>query len=269
MARKEKVIYYKDEQNDDFANTKIKRKALGKGFRYIHKNIFFRIFETVLYYIPAAPLVYLMQKFYSHQKFINRKALKKVKDTGYFIYSNHTQILNDAYIGPMAAFPKKCFIITGPDATSIKGIRTIVQALGAIPLPGNIRESKEMLDCIDKRIEDKNVIMIYPEAHIWPYYTGIRKFPDASFKYPTRKNVPMFVLTNCYQKRRFSKKPKILTFVDGPFYPNKELSPTEAAKGLCEIAYNTMCRRACEHSTYEYIRYVKEEEKADSHKFSA
>ena len=79
----------------------------------------------------------------------------------------------------------------------------------------------------------------------------------------------MFVLTNCYQKRRFSKKPKILTFVDGPFYPNKELSPAEAAKELREIAYNTMCRRACEHSTYEYIRYVKEEEKDDSHKFSA
>ncbi len=260
MATKEKVIYFEDEQNDDFAGTNILRIALGEGFKYIHKNIFFRVFEFVLYYIIAAPLVYLMQKIYSHQKFINRRAFKKAKGTGYFIYSNHTQMLNDAYIGPMATFPKKCFIITGPDATSIKGIRTIVQALGAIPLSCNLHEMKGMLGCIEYRIKHKNAIMIYPEAHIWPYYTGIRPFPYASFKYPAKHNAPIFVLTNCYQKRRFSKKPKILTFVDGPFYPNMELSQTDAAKELREIAYSTMCKRAKEHSTYEYIRYIKKEE---------
>jgi len=259
MESKEKVIRFTDEQNDDFAGTNIKRRALGKGFRYIHKNVFFRVFEFVLYFIVAAPLVYLLQKLYSHQKFVNRGAFKKAKDTGYFIYSNHTQLLNDAYIGPMATYPKKCFIITGPDTTSICGIRAIVQALGAIPLAGNYHEAKEMLACLAERIGQKNAVMIYPEAHIWPYYTKIRKFPYTSFKYATSLGVPIFVLTNCYQKRRFFKKPKILTFVDGPFYPDPALGETEAAKQLHQIAYETMCRRAEEHSTYEYIRYVKDD----------
>ena len=72
-------------------------------------------------------------------------------------------------------------------------------------------------------------------------------------------NKPIFVLTNCYQKRRFSKKPKILTYVDGPFYPNPDLGKKKAAKELRDIAYTTMCERAAIHSTYEYIRYIKEE----------
>ena len=58
------------------------------------------------------------------------------------------------------------------------------------------------------------------------------------------RKIDPFVLTNCYQKRKFSKKPKILTFVDGPFYPNTFLNENEAAKILREIAYNTMCNRS-------------------------
>ena len=259
MAVKERVIYYKDEHNDDFAGNNITRKPLGDGFKYIHKNIFFRIFEFVLYYVIAAPLVCLMQKVYSHQRFVNRRALKKAKDSGYFIYSNHTQMINDAYIGPMATFPKKCFVITAQDTTSIRGIRTIVQALGAIPLGGSFSETRQMLNCVDTRIAQHSAIMIYPEAHIWPYYTGIRDFPYQSFEYATRLNKPVYVLTNCYQKRRFFKKPGIVTFVDGPFYPNTELSRKEAAKELRDIAYNTMRARAAEHSTYQYIKYIKEE----------
>lgn len=140
--------------------------------------------------------------------------------------------------------------------------RSYVLALENAPNVGGmyIDAGTNGLSCIESRIRQNSAIMIYPEAHIWPYYTKIRDFPYPSFEYACRLNKPIFVLTNCYQKRRFSKKPKILTFVDGPFYPNPDLSKKEAAKELREIAYHTMCHRAAEHSTYEYIRYIKEEE---------
>lgn len=256
MSNKQKIIYYKDELNDDFANTNIERKELGSKFKYIHNNIFFKIFEFIIYYFIAWPLVFVIQKVYSHQKFINKKALKKVKE-GYFLYSNHTQCLNDSFIGPLFTWPKKCFIITNPDATSIKGLRIIVQALGAIPLGSTLSENKKMINCIKKRIDENNVIMIYPEAHIWPYYTKIRPFNYQSFKYPVKYNKPIFVLTNCYQKRKFFKRPKIKTFIDGPFYPNVNLNDVEAANELRNITYNIMCNRTSQHSNYEYIKYVK------------
>lgn len=36
---------------------------------------------------------------------------------------------------------------------------------------------RSFLDAIRTRIEEGSFIMVYPEAHIWPYYTGIRDFP--------------------------------------------------------------------------------------------
>ena len=173
MSSKKKVIYYKDELNDDFAENNIKRKSLSENFKYVHTNLFWRVFEFVLYYVVASPLVYLIQKIYTRQKFVNRKAFKKVKKEGYFIYSNHTQYINDAYIGPLSNWPKKCFIIANPDVTSIKGIREIVQVLGVIPLGTTFKEIKNMLNCIETRINQKSAIMIYPEAHIWPFYPDV------------------------------------------------------------------------------------------------
>ena len=40
-------------------------------------------------------------------------------------------------------------------------------------------------------------------------------------------DVPVFCFTNTYQKRKFSSKHRIVTYVDGPFFADKSLSPNE------------------------------------------
>ena len=102
-------------------------------------------------------------------------------------------------------------------------------------------------------------VIVYPEAHVWPFYTKIRPFDHQCFLYLIKNNKPMFVLTNCYQKRRFFKRPQIVTYADGPFYPNPSLSRNDAAKELRDIAYETMCKRVKDHTTCEYIKYIKVE----------
>lgn len=260
--KKQKIIYYSDELNDDFANTNIKQKNLGKNFKYIHKNIFWNIFSFIVYYLIAFPIVWLIQKFYCRQKIINKKILRKYKNEGYFIYSNHTHAVNDSFSGPISNFPKKCYVIANPDATSLPFLKNIVQMLGAIPLPTTIKETKEFLKCIEYRIKNKNVIMIYPEAHIWPFYTKIRPFETHSFKYPIKYDAPVFCITNCYQKSKFFKKPKIISFIDGPFYTNKNLDINAACEDLRKQVYEIMCQRTAKYSTYEYIKYIKKEKEA-------
>lgn len=258
--KEEQIVYYKDELNDDFSGLKIKERPLGEKYQYIRTDWLFRLFEGPFYYGIMIPVVWCLQKFYSHQKFANRKILKQAKKEGCFLVSNHTQVQNDTYIGPLGTWPKKCFIISHPQVLSVRGLRLGMQAYGVIPLGSNLREKKEFLRCVETRIKQGNAVILYPEAHVWPFYTGVRPFDEQSFGYLAGLNKPMFVLTNCYQKRRFFKTPKIVTYADGPFYPAPDATRREAAKQLRDIAYETLCKRTAEHSTYEYIKYVKAEE---------
>ena len=65
-----------------------------------------------------------------------------------------------------------------------------------------LSENKKMVKCINHHINDGKFVTIYPEAHIWPYYTGIRDYEAVSFGYPCYTNTPSFTITNCYQKRK-------------------------------------------------------------------
>ena len=96
--------------------------------------------------------------------------------------------------------------------------------------------------------------MIYPEAHIWPFYTGIRPFKDTSFRYPVQQKLPVFSLTNTYQKRRYSKKPKMVTYIDGPFYADASLPVRQQKKMLRDQVYEIMKKRA-KNNTVVCVRY--------------
>ena len=260
MADKNKTIYYSDELNDDFASLGIKKKPLGDDFEYIHKNILWNTCSFVIYRMIAQPLVFVFVKVAHRQRFKNRKVLKTARKTGAFIYANHTNMLLDAFVPNIVKLRKRGYILVGPDTTSIPGLKNIVEMVGAIPLGQTLSENKEMLECINHRIaKNKCFITIYPEAHIWPYYTGIRDFKAGSFSYPCYTDTPVFAMTNCYQKKLIGKHPKVVTFVDGPFYPDKNLPMKERKEKLRKQCYDTMVKRAKENSTYSYIVYEKKD----------
>ena len=89
--------------------------------------------------------------------------------------------------------------------------------------------------------------MIYPEAHVWPYYTKIRPFISASFKYPTKLDAPSFSMTTTYQKRKRGKRPKMVVYIDGPFSGSD-------SRELCEAVKAKMEERS-KLSNNEYIEY--------------
>ena len=108
------------------------------------------------------------------------------------------------------------------------------------------------------------VISVYPEAHIWPKYNQIREFPKTSFHYPVKLNAPCFAKTTVYKKTR-SGKTKPVIYLDGPFYPNKDLPMKEAQIDLRNRIYNAMVERAKKENSeldyrYEYIKVDSPEE---------
>ncbi|NLB49379.1 MAG: hypothetical protein GX807_00965 [Erysipelotrichia bacterium] len=263
---KKKIIYYRDELNDDFASAKVEAKHLPDNFKYIRKNVFYRIGSFFAYFVFAKPLIWMIMKIYYLGNIENRKVIKKAKGTGYFIYGNHTGSMSDAFQPNLLKAFKKNYVVVGREALSIKGIRTFITMLGAIPLGETFAEKVDFITCLKTRINKKSSVMIYPEKHIWPYYTKIRPFENESFRFPISLNVPSFALTTTYHKRRgifaLSKRPKIIAYLDGPFYPDQNLKPQLAKQKLRDEIYQAMIERSTSIKQYEYIQYIKE--KTDS-----
>jgi len=259
---KQRVIYYSDELNDDFSSAEITPKVIDKNYVYVYKSFFKWLTRLFWYRIVFFPIAILYSKIKFHHKVINQKVIKPYKKSGYFLYGNHTQGTGDAFMVQRINKSKGKYVIVHPDNISMPVLGKLTPTLGALPLPDDMTAYKNFIKAIETRIEQKKCIVVYPEAHIWPYYTGIRPFADTSFQYPIKLGVPTFCFTNTYQRRRLSKKPRVVTYVDGPFFPNKELSIKEQRADLRNRVYNSMCQRA-KCSTVNWIQYIKKDKEND------
>jgi 1-acyl-sn-glycerol-3-phosphate acyltransferase len=251
-----KTIYYEDEHNDEFSSAVITPKKIDGGYKYIRN----RFLSALLYNAVARPLAYLYVKLKYRQKTVGRQKLKGFEKKGVYIYGNHTQAGGDPLIPNVFCFPKRVYFIVHPNNVSMPVFGRVMPYLGAIPLPDDLKAYKNFLSAVSQREREGAAVVIYPEAHIWPYYTKIRDFPDTSFAYPCKSNAPVFCFTNTYKKQKLFKAPRIVTYIDGPFYPDEGLPQKQRSKDLRDRVYETMCKRA-ENSDTEYIRYIKKENK--------
>lgn len=260
-----KTIYYKDELNDEFSEAQITPKRIDGDYKYERDSAFEKFLHFFWYRIVAIPVAFCYLKLKFGHKIVNKQVMKGYKGKGCFIYGNHTQALADPCVPTFITFPYRANILVHPNNVSIKVIGRGTPYLGAIPLPDDFPASKNFSRCIESRLEKNQAIFIYPEAHIWPYFTGIRNFPDTSFHYPVKYNTPVFCFTNTYKSRKFFKTPRMVTYVDGPFFPDEELPPRQRKKELRDRVYNRMCERA-KNSDVTIIEYKKEENN-DQHTF--
>ena len=254
---KEKIYEYKDELNDEFSQAEITPRKIDENYKYIHKNPFWLIL-AFLFNIIVFPVKIIYPKIKFRIKYIGKEKLKKYKKTGYFVYVNHTQVFADTFIPSNPIWPKKNYIIVNPENVSMPFIGNGIQMLGAIPVPGDKKAMKNFLNQIEVVIKKKQAITIYPEAHIWPYYTKIRNFKSVSFKYPVELDVPAFCMTNTYIRRGKTDKVNIVTYIDGPFFPNKDLTKQEQKQDLRNRVYEQMSKRS-KNSNIEHIKYIKVE----------
>lgn len=269
-SKNRKVIYYSDELNDDFAGTNIKTKKVGKNFKFIHKSPIWKFFSFLFYNCIAMPVVSFYCRIMKRVKFVNKKAIREARKhtkKGVFLFGNHTGIV-DAYTPNIISFPYKNKILTSPDAVSIKGMKNIVQMLGAIPVPQEISALRKFTEAIEYYNKKKCNITIYPEAHIWPYYTGVRPFKDSSFSYAVSTNSPVVAFFTAYSKPsglyKNIRKTNVTVYVSDPFYPDQSKPRKEAQKEIRDKVYEFMKDCSEKYSTYSYIEYKHISEKPEN-----
>lgn len=255
---KRKTIYYSDELKDEFSTAVITPKVIDGNWIYCHDSLFKRFTHFFWYRVVATPIAACYAKLAFRHKVIGREKLMPFRNKGYFLYGNHTQDIGDALLPSVMNFPQTNYCIVHPNNVSMPFLGRVTPSLGALPLPDDMTAYKNFIAAVERRIGEGNTVVIYPEAHIWPYYTDIRPFTDVSFQYPVKCEVPAFCFTNTYQKRRHSKKPKIVTYIDGPFYPDGSLSVRKQRAELRDRIYECMCQRA-KNSDMICIEYIKRE----------
>lgn len=255
---KRKVIYYTDPLNDEFSAAQITPRRIDGSYRYCYDSAFKKFTHFFWYRAVATPIAWLYTKLVFHHTVVGREKLRPFRRSAYVLYGNHTQDIGDAFIPSMLNFPQDDYVIVHPNNVSMPVLGRITPSLGALPLPDDMAAYRNFLAAIQRRLSENHPLVIYPEAHIWPYYTGIRPFTDKSFHYPLKFQVPVFCFTNTYQKRRYGKKPRIVTYIDGPFYPGEELTAGEKKKDLRDQVYSRMCSRA-QASQVQVIQYIKKD----------
>ena len=266
IPKEERVFYYASEEDDPIKTSeqeKHEEVRLPEDYEFIPKNPFVKLYSAVLFRAFRLFGQYYERGFWQ-VKVYGREKLKKAKGKGYVIYANHTNPFHDVF-GPAIVADRRIFTIISPVNLKVPGIGKFLPLIGGMPLGKTKEEKKAFNDAVDERLKQKNCLVIYPEAHVWPYATKARKFPagDKSFKYPVRNNLPIFTMITTYHKRKDKKRgdlPRMDIYIDGPFYPDTKLSEEENRAKLAKEVYDSMVKYSKKNS-YEYFQYIKKEKK--------
>ncbi|MCD8119845.1 MAG: 1-acyl-sn-glycerol-3-phosphate acyltransferase [Lachnospiraceae bacterium] len=262
MSRNDEIKYYRS-FTEDFVENSHQDYVLPEDYVWIRTDKKSRAKAGILYFAGHLfGLVYA--KLVLHVKIVNQSE-RNLRDIsgGMMVYANHTQMIGDVFTPILACRPKRGYTIVSPANLGLPVIGKILPDVGALPIPGDFRRMKQFTKAVSERLSQGGCVFVYPEAHVWPFYTGIRPYPDTAFSYAAENHVPAFCMTTTYQKRRPGKKPRQTVYLDGPFYADETLSRHEQRRQLHDEVYACMCSRSRE-STYEYVIYRPAEDKTSS-----
>lgn len=238
--------------DEDFEKTANQNFTLPQDYRYVRKNFGARALSALIY---GAALAFsgVYCRLVLHMRVRGSSCLRGV-DGGFYIYGNHTQPFGDVFIPALCVFPRRIYTVVSPANYGIPVIGKLLPYLGALPLVPSLHGYRALLQAMKERLDAGHPIVIYPEAHVWEYYTGIRPFPAAAFAYPVKFDKPAFAMTVTYQKSVLHRRPNMTVYLDGPFYGTGETAKQKEAS-LHDAVYRTMLERS-KASNCAYIRYL-------------
>lgn len=243
-----KKIYY-HQLTDDVVQSKKQDFSLSDNYQIIKTGL-----KPKLIRYCASIFAYLFTYLIKHVKVVGKQKLSSCKDHGYFVYANHTQPVNDAFMPLTLLGSGDYYALANQANWGLPFIGKYLLPYGGLPVGKNIKQSIKLLKAVDQLIKQNKHIVIYPEAHVWPYYTKIRPFDKTSMNFAVSLKTPVFVMTTTYQKPKFFKRPRIVVYIDGPFFADQTLSKKEQQKKLHDTIFNTMKARA-KLSNYSYYDY--------------
>lgn len=250
------IRYYRDETDDFFPAGSY---TLPEDYQWIRKD-FFSVMASRIVYGIALLVSYVYCRFFLHVRIRGRENLPK-DGRGYFVYGNHTQPVGDVFIPAHGCFPRRIYTVVSTANYALPVIGKLLPYLGALPIGEDLDSLRKLKRAIAQRIEEGHPIVVYPEAHVWEYYTGIRPFPATSFHFPVSCQAACYSMTLTYQKRKRYRRPAITVYLDGPFLAQGK-SAKEQANSLRDQVHACMTERS-RLSDVAYISYIRKDSPED------
>ena len=256
--KKTKTIYWSNELRDDFNEVGLKRPEVPENYRYIRKNPITHFLSAILYHLIAKPIFFITCTVHGI-KFKDKWQLKELNGKGAYIYSNHVSI-SDAWKFQAKGFlfKHKVYTLGYPDTLSMPIVASLARGLGYLPVPSmkDVKNLVKLTEACLYYVDKGNYVLIYPEAHIWPYYTHIRNFSSGSFTYPAKGMQPIIPAVTIFRKPLIGKKPRQTVYFCKPIYPKAELSFNENKMYLYKECLREMKEMSDAHEQMEYIKYI-------------
>ena len=225
---KAKEFDINETSKDLVKNPQILKDKVNEKYKFIKRNVFFKIFSFLFYvfaYIVLLPTLFI----YFLPRIKGRKNLKKIKNAVFV--SNHCFVLDCAML-EVFAFPfKRPYMLAQKNAFQIPVVRGIIRSLRAVPVPENMLAYKNFMKSVDEELKNGKSLYIAPEGSLWPYFPRIRPFKNGAFRFAIKNDLPIVPVVLSFRKpnwfyRMFGrKKPLININILEPVYPDKENSP--------------------------------------------
>ena len=251
-----KPVRFYSSYTDDFVESKNQAFTLPDDYEWIPRGLWKRCLSGVIYGF-AIVFSFFYLRLVLHLRICGKKKLRGFGGR-YFLYGNHTQPIGDVFTPALCALPRRIFTVVSPANYGIPVIGKILPYLGALPITATPHGIRCLYNAMEQRLSKHHPIVVYPEAHVWEYYTGIRPFPPASFRFPVKFDTPSFAMTATYRKARFFHRPVTTVYIDGPFWAQGETAREKSAF-LCKQLHRAMELRAKE-SDVSFIEYKKKEQ---------
>ncbi|MBR4941262.1 MAG: 1-acyl-sn-glycerol-3-phosphate acyltransferase [Clostridia bacterium] len=219
---------------------------LNLDYPYLQKSFWYKC-KRVFLWIMLNGLVFHLLHLTHGLRIYGRENLKKHKDAlknGAITISNHVFMWDficvmKAIRPRLSFFPAWKTNLEGPNGG-------VIRLAGGIPIPThNLRCMVKFKQALEEVLAGKKWLHFYPEGSLWFFYPDIRPLKKAVFKYAVEFDRPVLPITMSFRERKgitrlFTKKPCTDLHVGEPLYPDKTLSPTEAAQKLRAEAYHVM-----------------------------
>ena len=248
-------IVVRDQATDDFGTpgNRVHPRVIGEDYAYRHGFVW-QVVSAIVYYV-IAPIPVFVMGFAHGLRFVNRSALRRAG--GGFIFCNHTHWL-DTVIPYLTAWPRRAYVIAGPTAFSIRWLGGFVAMLGGLPLNSTEEGKAAFRARVQEVVGRGAAVAVYPEAHQWPYYNGIRDFPAYAFTYPVHCQAPVIASVVTYRRRRFFPKraPHMTVTLSEPIWPSTWQDTPDPKAALREAVHSFMCDTVTRMESYAWVEYV-------------